>query len=103
MATLTHAMSYGVGSATKGVSYAAPTFLADKALTKASNWLKYGQYETGEETPVQFDNEDDVTFYQRCLDYAKHHNPKWDRSRDKEDFKRPGPWGPALDNIMWYT
>jgi eukaryotic translation initiation factor 2C len=104
---ITHATCYIYARATKGVSYCAPAYYADRLCDRGRAWLR--EHLTGRHFIQQEKDEDFEKFKQRALQEIDKNDGKtptdWrpEPSTDlKYDQKRKNPWHPNLDDIMFY-
>ena len=100
----THALCYIYARATKGVSYCAPAYYADRLCDRGRAWFR--EYLTGHRFVPQGKEENFEVFKQRALDeinesdYWRH--PVSPPHPQKYGGPRKNPWHPNLDNIMFY-
>lgn len=107
---VTHALCYIYARATKGVSYCAPAYYADRLCDRGRAWFR--DYLMGRQGPKRNKDEDLDEFKQRFLEEADQ-SPYWrpqrpaDRNGNAPDPNKYGqprknPWHPNLDNVMFY-
>lgn len=97
---LTHAFCYNYARATKGVSYAAPAYYADRLCDRGNHYLhSYMKNESmhGKPRPGK-DNfsEDMETFKKDVLDWVAA-RPEWRLAAGRKN-----PWCEAMDKVMFY-
>jgi eukaryotic translation initiation factor 2C len=102
---ITHATCYIYARATKGVSYCAPAYYADRLCDRGHAWLR--EHLLGTRSVPQGEDEDFEVFKQRALGLIDSYPSYW-RPLDpathppKYGAVRRNPWHPNLDDIMFY-
>jgi eukaryotic translation initiation factor 2C len=106
---ITHATCYIYARATKGVSYCAPAYYADRLCGRGRAWLR--EHLMGQLSVPQHKDEDFLKFKQRALKEIDEIDEKKSSYRRpqpqppttlKYGQKRKNPWHPNLDDIMFY-
>jgi eukaryotic translation initiation factor 2C len=104
---VTHALCYIYARATKGVSYCAPAYYADRLCDRGRAWLR--EFLMGRNFIRQHKDEDFLNFKQRALeeiDKNDGNTPTYWRpqpsTETKYGEKRKNPWHKDLDDIMFY-
>lgn len=113
LVTQTHDLCYAYARATKGVSYCAPAYYADRLCDRGRCYLNHFLSNTFPERLVPARNSQTQTSFQ-YLDHVKdwlrghiyyrpqvHTSPGQPPPR-KYGFVRRNPWHPNLDDIMFY-
>lgn len=105
---LTHDLCYAFGRATKGVSYAAPAYIADRLCERGRVYLKEWRPDDSWNTPVDLNgeptnDEDEILRWKKgkALELARDSNV-WGNYNDNIDPPRLNPWHPNLDNVMFW-
>ena len=105
--SITHAFCYTYAKATRGVSYCAPAYYADRLCDRGRAYLRDWLLNRGRERKLDRGrNEDMTTFKGRVMrhiynsDYWRPHRN--DATVDKYGNRRRNPWHPNLDDIMFY-
>ena len=105
--SITHAFCYTYAKATRGVSYCAPAYYADRLCDRGRAYLRDWLLNRGRESKLDRGrNEDMTTFKGRVMrhiynsDYWRPHRN--DATMDKYGNRRRNPWHPNLDGIMFY-
>jgi eukaryotic translation initiation factor 2C len=99
---ITHATCYIYARATKGVSYCAPAYYADRLCDRGRAWLR--EHLMGQRFVQQKEKEDFNLFKQRALDEIDQ-GSYWRPLQSTElkyGQKRKNPWHKNLDDIMFY-
>lgn len=99
---VTHALCYIYARATKGVSYCAPAYYADRLCDRGRAWLR--EYLTGHRLVPQNKDEEFDAFKQRAL-HEIDNGPYWrpqPRTALNYGSPRRKPWHPNLDDVMFY-
>ena len=106
---VTHALCYIYARATKGVSYCAPAYYADRLCDRGRAWLR--EHLTGHRFVTQGKKEDFTVFKQRALEEtdeidatkSSYWRPQPQPSTTlKYRQERKNPWHPNLDDVMFY-
>jgi hypothetical protein len=105
--SITHAFCYTYAKATRGVSYCAPAYYADRLCDRGRAYLRDWLLNRGKERKLDRErNEDLIQFKGRVMrhiynsDYWRPHRN--DATIDKYGNRRRNPWHPNLDGIMFY-
>lgn len=109
---VTHALCYIYARATKGVSYCAPAYYADRVCDRGRAWLRdwligrdhLDQNHQGNETFIKF--KERVLEHVDQSEYWRPQRPDDSQGSPPDPNKygqpRKNPWHPNLDNIMFY-
>jgi eukaryotic translation initiation factor 2C len=108
---LTHQLSYAFAQATKGVSYVAPAYTADRLCERGRvylrNWVPDWEYQKPTHAsghPIQNPNADDLKEYRERMALKLSRDNVWRHFKDS-NAKEPGrgnPWHPDLDDSMFW-
>ncbi|QDS76816.1 hypothetical protein FKW77_002698 [Venturia effusa] len=109
--SMTHLFCYAYARATKGVSYCAPAYYADRLCTRGKRYLEQMNTELNSTFPKdpKDPNDDAATLKQKHDDWLvamaarMSVDPKWNLNKAFDDRKdRKNPWHPKMDDIMFY-
>ncbi|KAK4557036.1 hypothetical protein LTR86_006017 [Recurvomyces mirabilis] len=97
---LTHAFCYNYARATKGVSYAAPAYYADRLCDRAAKymmqWLNENENKRWEPTEEEKDEDDKLLAFRWRVAQDISNDMRW------KPGGRENPWSAALAMVMFY-
>ena len=107
----THELCYAYSRATRGVSYCAPAYYADRLCDRGRAYLRH--WLTNEDHPDYQPHRDQVqgestTAYHDAIKNHLRDQPYWRQyalanpNELKYGFRRRNPWHPNMDNTMFY-
>nr|OQO17557.1 hypothetical protein B0A51_13609 [Rachicladosporium sp. CCFEE 5018] len=103
---LTHAFCYSYARATKGVSYCAPAYYADRLCDRVNRYLRVwsdendvavSKWEKNKAELAMSVEEGEKAFKMRIRNEVQKHKG-WHHDRER----RPGPWMSRLDEVMFW-
>ncbi|KAK6429576.1 hypothetical protein LTR95_014278 [Oleoguttula sp. CCFEE 5521] len=103
---LSHAFCYSYARATKGVSYCAPAYYADRLCDRVNKYLRtwcdanngaVSAWEKNDEEIEMSVEDGEKAFKKRIRDEVQKHEG-WTKKREG----RPGPWVPKMDEVMFW-
>lgn len=100
----THAFCYTYAKATRGVSYCAPAYYADRLCDRGRAYLRHWLLKRGDDYKIERGSREDDTEYKARVMRHIYNNDYWrpHRSGTKYGCNRRNPWHPAMDDIMFY-
>nr|OQO32263.1 hypothetical protein B0A51_00511 [Rachicladosporium sp. CCFEE 5018] len=102
---VTHALCYIYARATKGVSYCAPAYYADRLCDRGRAWLRDWLMGRNEERPDKKTKDQEFDAYKDYVRDFVDASDYWRPRRDnlqKYGMPRQNPWHPNLDDVMFY-
>ena len=109
--TITHAFCFVYAKATRGVSYCAPAYYADRLCDRGRAYLRHWLLNRGDEYKVKRRKDEDITEYKARVMRHIYNSDYWRPHRGKTGgntkmlaygLNRRNPWHPIMDNIMFY-
>lgn len=100
----THAFCYTYAKATRGVSYCAPAYYADRLCDRGRAYLRHWLLNRGEEYRLERGEREDEDEYKSRVMRRIYDSDYWrpHRAVQKYGCNRRNPWHPNMDNIMFY-
>ncbi|KAF2397222.1 Piwi-domain-containing protein [Trichodelitschia bisporula] len=98
---ITHNLCYAYSPATKGISYCAPAYYADRLCTRGRMYLRLCQDVLGNQGHPEGYTREDQKRWRAKVAKSVASSPEWNPRN--ADSSRTNPWHPNFDNLMFYV